>query len=130
MELGTIFTVVERRRTTMSSSDTHWKVQINVDFIRGKFLPEYNTYLTVELSYLVATNGKSHYAHFYHFMNDLEEAQNFLQNVLNSPWDGPENNPHWHKITDTKQFTWRKPLDWKKLLFRKLEKSQYKHRPF
>lgn len=116
-----------------------WRVEIRCDLVRGTWVEEYAAYPTHEVYYILAMSGKEAFIHFKHFLNDREAAENLLKRIKAVENFVPEEREQhvkfdqavvlvkvWTRISDTKQYTWSKPLDWRRLLFRKLDEAQWR----
>lgn len=78
-----------------------WKVSLQKDVIRGRWLDGWGLWLYHEFYYVVARRNGESYVHFRLFRDDWERANKFFVKVLAREDFSPENKPGiWIKVID------------------------------
>lgn len=82
-----------------------WQVSIKHDVIRGWWHEELHCYVYLDKFWVLATDGKTHFIHFYQFWDDYDAAAELVARIRAAPDFTPEGRQKiWMPIRDTKEF--------------------------
>ncbi len=95
---------------------TKWKVSIRKNVLEANWDEELNCRIHYVNFWLLASDGKNHYMHFFFFGENYKRAKAVLDDILASENFTPEGKPKiWFPIVDTREYrpkTWRRLKNW------------------
>jgi len=89
-----------------------WTINIKQNVLAGNWSEEFNCRIYYVNFWVLASDGKNHYIHYFFFGEDYDKAAKLVDRIKAADGFTPEGKPAiWIAIRDTKEI---KPLPWRR----------------